>query len=104
MQSTQNIIGNIYVIDNDVWESLTQMFMNKKKHKEIINEFYKVSYKYNIELKNLIKDYINFIVRYKSLYLNSDFLNFVEFIMHINEPNINYLLNYTILKLNELIN
>jgi len=104
MQSTQNIIGNIYVIDNDVWESLTQMFINKKNHKEIINEFYKVSYKYNIELKNLIKDYINFIVKYKSLYLNSDFLNFVEFIMHINEPNINYLLNYTILKLNELIN
>lgn len=104
MQSTQNIIGNIYVIDNEVWENLTQMFINKKTHKEIINEFYKISYKYNIELKNLIKDYINFIVRYKSLYLNADFLNFVEFIMHINEPNINYLLNYTILKLIELIN
>lgn len=104
MQSTQNTIGNIYVIDNDVWENLTQMFINKKKHTEIINEFYKISYKYNIELKNLIKDYINYIVRYNSLYLNSNFFNFVEFIMHINEPNINYLLNYTILKLNQLIN
>jgi replication factor C subunit 3/5 len=103
MQSTQNSFGNINVIDNGVWEELTQMFINKNKHNDIIKKFYKISEKYNIELKNLIKDYINFLIRYKIFYVDKHFLNFVEFIMHINEPNINYILNYLIIKLNEYI-
>jgi len=103
MQSTQDSLGNINVIDNGVWEELTQMFIHNNKQNEIIKKFYKISDKYNIELKNLIKDYINFLIRYKFFYVNKHFLDFVEFIMHINEPNINYILNYTILKLNEYI-
>lgn len=103
MQSTQNLIGNIEVIDNYIWEQLTDMFITKKNKKEILSKFYQISETYNIEIKNLIKDYINYIVRYNALYLNSEFLNFIEFIMHINEPNINYLINYTILKLKEYI-
>ena len=103
MQSTQDSLGNINVIDNEVWKDLTQMFTNKNNKNKIIKTFYKISDKYNIELKNLIKDYINFIIRYNSFYVNSEFLDFVEFIMHINEPNIVYLLNYTILKLNYYI-
>jgi replication factor C subunit 3/5 len=103
MQSTQNLIGNINVIDNDVWEQLTNKFINKNNKTEILSTFYFISEKYNIEIKNLIKDYINYIVRYNPRYINNKFLEFVEFIMHINEPNINYLINYTILKLSELI-
>lgn len=103
MQSTQDTLGNINVVDNEVWEQLTQMFINKNTKNEIIQRFYKISDKYNIELKNLIKDYINFIIRYNPFYINSNFLDFVEFIMHINEPNINYLINYTVLNLNKHI-
>lgn len=102
----------ISVIDNDVWENLTNMFVcqnkeniqNKQNKNQIINKLYEISYKYNIEIKNLIKDYINYIVRHKSSYVNSNFLEFVEFIMHINEPNINYLIHYTVLRLTECIN
>ena len=103
MQSTQDTLGNINVVDNEVWEQLTSMFVNKKNKKEIIQRFYNISDKYNIELKNLIKDYINFVIRHKPSYIDSKFLDFIEFIMHINEPNINYLINYTIIKLNEHI-
>lgn len=103
MQSTQDTLGNINVVDNDVWEQLTLMFVNKKNKREIIQRFYIISDKYNIELKNLMKDYINFIIRYKPFYIDSKFLDFIEFIMHINEPNINYLINYTVIKLNEHI-
>jgi DNA polymerase III delta prime subunit len=102
MQSTQNLIGDINVIDNDVWEQLTLTIINNNK-REILNNFYTISDTYNIELKNLIKDYINYIVRYKSNYVTNELLDFVEFIMHINEPNINYLINYTILKLKQII-
>lgn len=100
MQSTQHLIGDINVIDHKVWEDLSLKIINLKKN-DIISEFYKISDVYNIEIKNLIKDYINYIVRYNTNYVNRDLLEFVEFIMHINEPNINYLLNYTILKLKQ---
>jgi len=102
MQSTQNLIGDINVIDNEVWEQLTLTIINENK-KDILNKFYGISEVYNIELKNLIKDYINYIVRYKSKYVTNELFDFVEFIMHINEPNINYLINYTILKLKQLL-
>jgi replication factor C subunit 3/5 len=103
MQSTQDVLGNINVVDDEVWEQLTEMFVNENNKNDIMKRFYIISEKYNIELKNLIKDYINFIIRHKSFYINSKFLDFIEFIMHINEPNINYLINYTVLKINESI-
>lgn len=103
MQSTQNLIGDINVIDNHIWEQLTDMFIKKCNKNDILCKFYEISEKYNIEIKNLIKDYINYIVRYNTIYINNEFLDFIEFIMHINDPNINYLINYTILKLNQYI-
>ena len=62
-----------------------------------------ISSKYNIEIKNIIKDYLNFIIRFKPEYVNENLLNFIEHIMHIQEPNISYLLRYTILKLKSLL-
>lgn len=103
MQSTQNLIGDINVIDNHVWEQLTNQFIQGHDKKVIFFTFYQISDKYNIELKNLIKDYINYIIRYRTCYIHKDFLDFIEFIMHINEANISYLINYTILKLKEFI-
>ena len=103
MQSTQKLIGNINVIDNHIWEQLTEMFVKEYNKNDILSKFYEISEIYNIEIKNLIKDYINYIVRYNPNYVNSHFLDFIEFIMHINEPNINYLINYTILKLKQYI-
>lgn len=104
MQSTQHLIGDINVIDHKVWQELTSKIINTQKKEDIVLEFYKISDTYNIEIKNLIKDYINYIVRYNTKYVNTNFLEFIEFIMHINEPNINYLMNYTILKLKQYMN
>ena len=103
MQSNQNYIGYVNVINNTIWEDLTNAFIKKKTKLKLYNIILDISINYNIEIKNLIKDYINFIIRYKTKYINADFLNCIEFIMHINQPNINYLLNYTILRLKEFI-
>ena len=103
MQSNQNVIGHTNVIDNDVWLGLTNAFIENKSKEQISDLFFFISNKYNIELRNIIKDYLNYIIRIKTEYITSGFLKFIEFIMHIEDPNINYLLNYTILKLNEFI-
>jgi replication factor C subunit 3/5 len=103
MQSNQNLIGHSEIIDNNVWENLTNAFLNKETREKIIEMFIFISSKYNIEIKNIIKDYLNFIIRFKPEYVNENLLNFIEHIMHIQEPNISYLLSYTILKLKSLL-
>ena len=103
MQSNQNLIGHSEIIDNNVWENLTKSFLDKETREKIIEMFIFISSKYNIEIKNIIKDYLNFMIRFKSDYVNEKLLNFIEHIMHIQEPNISYLLSYTILKLKSLL-
>jgi replication factor C subunit 3/5 len=103
MQSNQNLIGHSEIIDNNVWENLTKSFLDKETREKIIEMFIFISSKYNIEIKNIIKDYLNFIIRFKPEYVNENLLNFIEHIMHIQEPNIPYLLSYTILKLKSLL-
>ena len=103
MQSNQNLIGHSEIIDNNVWENLTKSFLDKETREKIIEMFIFISSKYNIEIKNIIKDYLNFIIRFKPEYVNENLLNVIENIMHIKVPNISYLLSYTILKLKSLL-
>ena len=103
MQTNQNIIGHNEVIDNSIWENLTSTFLNNESREIIIKIIVSISGKYNIEIKNIIKDYLNFIIRFKPEYINKKLLDFIEHIMHIQEPNISYLLSYTILKMKSLL-
>jgi replication factor C subunit 3/5 len=104
MQSNQNIKDSDFnIIDDSVWEQL----YNKIKHKETINELSgfinRTSSKFNIDKKNIMKDFLNYIIRNKGdniLYL--DFLNFVENIMHFEDcKNSNYV-NYSLTRMSSL--
>ena len=107
MQTNQNSIGNINVIDNKTWDDLLNYIKkysitnqtnqtSQTNQTKIISYFYDISNQYNIEMKTIIKDFINFIIRYKPNLYSTDFFNFVEFIIHSQDVNINYILNYTI--------
>jgi len=102
MQSNQNLIDMKFVINYAVWDNLTNVLksINYKSALQLLDQ---ISIQYNIEIKNLIKDYLNYIIRYKSSYMSSDMLKFSEFIMHIPDPNINYLKNYSIIRLHDLL-
>jgi replication factor C subunit 3/5 len=102
IQSNQYIVSNKEVVDDNIWNELTCLINNKKKYKETQKYFYKISSDYNIEIKNIIKDYLNYIIHHRPEYLTSAFLKFTEFIMHLNEPPIDYIVNYSILKLHDL--
>jgi replication factor C subunit 3/5 len=98
MQSNQHLLGNLNVISNDIWDNLIIEIRDKNKE-HIIKYVYNISESYNVEIKNIIKDFLNYIIRKKTEYVDEHFLNFIEFIMHIQDANINYILNYTILKM-----
>ena len=101
MQSNEQIIHNKKIIRVELWEKMTDHIKNKalKYNIEFITN---ISNEYNIEKKNIIKNYLNYIIRTCKHIVNTEFLNFVENIMHVSDLNIEYMLPFTILKLNKL--
>ena len=119
MQSNQHMMNEQKVIDHCVWENLTELIKNSKSNKNdtikndtikndtikndtIITMFEYISTNYNIEIKNIIKDYLNYIIRNHPNYITSKFLKFTEFIMHLEESNIEYIKKYVVISLSEL--
>jgi DNA polymerase III delta prime subunit len=100
IQSNQYILHDQEVVDNTIWYNLTEMI--KHKNPNTVQEIYHISSKYNIEIKNIIKDYLNYIIRHKAEYINSDFLKFTEFIMHLSDRRDDHIIKYTVLKLHAL--
>jgi len=102
MQSNQDIINNkqfLYIIGTDVWENITYK-IESGENIEIVKEYiHKISSEYNIDKKNIINDYLNYIIRNKTKYVNKDFLNFIENVMHSKIQNNNIRVNYSLSRL-----
>jgi hypothetical protein len=109
MQSNQNIIvfkneNIINIIDNSIWENILHKIKNKESLIILNKYIHETSIKYNIDKKNLIKDFLNYIIRNKRSIVNNEFLNFVENLIHSQECNNKIYVNYAITKLQILIN
>ena len=104
MQSTQNIKDtNICIIDNSIWEQLFNKIKNGNDLDSLILFTNEISYKYNMDKKNIIKDFLNYIIRNKE-YLNiPKYFNFVENIIHFEDCKNNYYVNYSLIKLSTLL-
>jgi len=108
MQSNQNVKPeDINIIDIDVWENLYKSIQDKKELNIIITNINNISVKYNIDKKNLIKDFLNYIIRNKHQEIGKKmpkYLNFIENIMHFEDCKNSYYVNYSISRLSSLIN
>jgi len=93
------IRSNIHIIDNGSWKKLTEHFQKKSKIEIIFKFIYEISIKYNIDKKNIIKNYLNYLIRNHDNILTNDFLRFVENIMHVQETNDKIYINYSLHKL-----
>jgi replication factor C subunit 3/5 len=100
MQSNEQLIHDKKIVQSDLLDKLTDTITNStlEYNLRFIQE---ISNEYNIEKKNLVKTYLNYIIRTHKDMLTTSFLDFVENIMHIPMLNIDYMLPITILKMNE---
>ena len=100
MQSNQdNLYHNLNIIDNTIWEELTTLIKNKTSLDVLNNFIQNISIKYNIDKKNALKDYLNFIIRYKHCYITNKFLLIVENAIHSPDCKNTYFVNYLLSKL-----
>jgi replication factor C subunit 3/5 len=106
MQSNQDIINfdNAFnIIDNDIWNNLLNMLIKREKIDSIKDYVHLISTQYNIDKKNIIKDFLNYIIRIHPKYLNKDFLNYVENLMHSQIQNNNVHIYYSLSRLSSFI-
>ena len=103
MQSNQHVLHECSVITNDVWKNVITMFKTKTKPSAIIYELNEISLKYNIERKNIIKNFLNYVVQHHPENINSKFLDFIEYITHIQECKTEHFLQYFVLRMVTLL-
>jgi replication factor C subunit 3/5 len=105
MQSNQDLKNdnNFNIIDNDVWENLIEKIQKKYKIENVNNYIYEISITYNIDKKNIMKDFLNYIIRNHTEYVNNKFLNFVENLLHSQNQNNNLHINYSISQLSSFL-
>jgi replication factor C subunit 3/5 len=109
MQSNQDIAKNkdkfaeFNIIDNDIWELLLKK-LSKNENIDAIKSFvHSISIEYNIDKKNIIKEFLNYIIRTYPKYLSSDFLYFIENLMHSQIQNNNVHIYYSLLRLSSFV-
>ena len=104
IQSNQNIKENeINIISEKVWNNLYDKFTQGNNIDEIVKQVNIISSEYNIDKKNIIKDFLNFIIRKKMSIITEPFLKFIENIMHIQECKSANYTYYSLLRLMSFI-
>ena len=103
IQSNKNMLLELCVLNTTVWIELTSLLQVKNNHTKVIQYLEEISETYNMDMKNIMKDYLNYLIRERSEYIGKNLLNFMETIMHLKEFNINYFKNYAVLGLNNLL-
>ena len=92
MQSNQDRLDKCKVVDDQIWEQLSSNLKNNKKSAD--NYINYIEENYDIDIRNIVKDYLNYVIRKNNGVISSDFLDFCEFTLHLQDPQMDYLKNY----------
>jgi DNA polymerase III delta prime subunit len=100
IQSNQYVVNmKNNIIETNEWDIILNK-LQKEKEEDIEYYIHTISNKYNIDKKNIIKDFINYIIRNKKIKITSSFLYFIENIMHSqNENSSDILIKYLLSRL-----
>jgi DNA polymerase III delta prime subunit len=103
MQTNQIIYSNkLNIINNNIWEDLYTNFIKKQTREYLSYKILEIGINYNIDKKNIIKDFLNYIIRNKN-HNNYIFLDFVENIIHCENYDDNIIIHYFVLELKSLL-
>ena len=96
---TNQFMKSNNVINTPVWEELITLLKDKNKYKSVCERLEQISIEYNIDIKNILKYFFNYIIRYKREYISKELVQFIEFVVHSVDTKIDLLKMYSIEKL-----
>lgn len=106
IQLNQNLQENDWrtnVMNNALLEKLHGILMKPNSDDSRVNLvkfIHELSIQYNVDKKQVMRSYFNFIIRTHPNFITTDMLSFMEEIIHNPDANIDTLLHYFYLKLN----
>jgi replication factor C subunit 3/5 len=103
MQSNQDNINNVRVINNNTWIELYNRIICKNTMIELNNFIRDISLEYNVDRKNIINNFLLFLIKNNDDILNPTFLHFVENIIHTEDCKSDYYVNYSLNRLLKLL-
>jgi len=89
MQSNQSV-AECKIIHQYVWTNLLKM----SNAADVANKFNTISLTYGIEKRNMLRQFLNTIIRSHTTSITSELLNRIEHIMHNQECNTEYVMQY----------
>ena len=96
--------NNINIIDDSIWIKLTSIVKNTASKKtNNYNAIFKylrvISIEYNITVKNIVKDYFTYLIKYQKIDVTPEFLGFIEKLIHTTDCTNTSILYYTFVNL-----
>ena len=96
------------IIDNTIWDTLykklsSNSINSNREITPIIKYITNISTHYNIDKKNMIKDFCNYLIRTYPHSINSALCNVIEQILHSPCQNTQILVSYFIIKVSSLL-
>jgi len=97
IQLNQNIVvKQNNILNEEVWKSLKTTFKTETNHNVLKHFIHNLSVYYNIDKKQIIKDYFNYLIKTEQT-LTSNSLSKMEGVLHNYDCNIDVLVDYFIL-------
>tara|TARA_B100001057_G_scaffold20748_1_gene19128 strand:+ start:8837 stop:9772 length:936 start_codon:yes stop_codon:yes gene_type:complete len=93
MQTNQSCVNGLKIITHDIFDKISDLLIEKDYNK-FVNFIDLITINYNIDIKNLIKSYINYFIRLESSDVNENLIDIIECILHNLDINSLYLKNY----------
>jgi len=94
IQLNQNIVvWEANIINDEIWENISSILTKNETH-TMVDYLHTLSIQYNIDKKNIIKLYFNYLIRNRSHILTSELLEIIEIIIHSNDSNIENVILY----------
>lgn len=97
MQSNSRLSGAFNVVDQSVWDGLTKTIQSGNG--KAVTELDEISRGYNLDVKNIMKDYLSYVISKGGKYLEREFLQFAQCLMHMRDPDVEYLKIYFVSKM-----
>jgi replication factor C subunit 3/5 len=98
IQLNQNItIWEDNIITDEIWENMHKFLcVNPENKDDWFKKINELSIQFNMDKKNILKTYFNYIIRKKTDIVSNDLLIIIEMIIHSNDSNIYHILQYFI--------
>ena len=111
IQANQDIVklnnecnDSFNIINENVWITLINKLKKREKIESVNKYIYEISTKYNIDKKNIIKDFLNYIIRNNNnKILSKKFLDFIENILHSTNTSTNIYVNYSLARISSIL-